>query len=141
MKIEKGYPPNFELIKAALPHAAAHHAYCYGDKIYVPDGHELPADIIFHEAIHSGQQGDNPNGWWYSYLTNPEFRLAQEIAAYGEQYLFAKNHIKHNGARRWMLESMARALSGLEYGNLIGYNEAEAKIRNYGKSKETSQTT
>lgn len=155
MKIVKDFPPNFELIKQALSQANEHCTYCYGDTIYRPDGAELRPDIIHHESIHTLQQGDNPDAWWYSYLTDPNFRREQEISAYGEQYLYAKKAIEDaadkassqgkilsagkNNLLRAGLESMATALSGPAYGNLMSFGEAVSKIRNYGKEKEKDE--
>jgi len=130
MKIVTAPPPNVEEIALLLgyqPHAS----YCYGDTIFNPSGKELPADIIFHESVHCRQQGSNPQGWWYNYLTDPEFRLRQEVEAYGEQYLFAKRHIKEAKVLSWAKESMAFALSSEAYGSLLTYGQAESKIRNY----------
>lgn len=133
VKIENRYPPNFELIKAVLPYANEKHVYCYGDTLYVPDGHELTPDIVFHESIHVRQQGSDPDAWWNAYLTDTKFRLDQEIAAYGEQWQWVKEHITGNSFRKWLLEKMAFALSGKEYGNMLNYQDAEAAIRNYGR--------
>lgn len=150
MKIVHAFPPNFALIKAALPNANEHVTYCYGDTIYRPDGQELPPDIEFHESIHSEQQGGEPDMWYAKYLTDPHFRLQQEIEAYGKQFAYAKQHIEmmadqaagegrrllagKNNLIRHALERMATALSGPEYGNLIEYAKAEATIRRYGRA-------
>lgn len=156
MQIVEEYPPNFELIRAALPDATGDYTYCYGDVIYNPSGKHLTIDQQFHELIHSKRQAEmgDPDAWWYSYLTDRRFRLQEEIVAYGEQYLYAKQKIEAADAQaraenppkrlvfsktnmlKWIKENMARALSGEAYGSLIGYAEAESAIRNYGKSKE-----
>lgn len=133
MKIVDAFPPNFELIKTALPHADETHTYCYGDTIYVPDGHKLTSDIIFHESFHTTQQGSDPNGWWARFLSDKQFRLDQEAQAYGAQYQWIRQHTQGAKFQKWALESMAMALSGDAYGNLIEYGKAESLIRNYGK--------
>lgn len=152
MKIVVGYPPNFELIKASLPDADGTHTYCYGDTIYNPSGKRLTYDIQYHEFIHMQRQEEmGKDVWWYTWLTDHRFRLAEEIKAYGEQYLYAKGKIieadelarkedKHlgggaNNILRLFKESIARALSCSAYGNLLSYSEAESIIRNYGKEK------
>lgn len=138
IKIEHAYPPNFEMIKAALPEANETNVYCYGDTIYVPDGHQVPPDIIFHESIHSQQQGEDPDAWWYRYVTNRSFRLEQEVQAYGEQYRWVLQHVQGGAFRKWAKESMAKALSGPEYGNLLTLSEAESRIRRYAKADTKS---
>lgn len=132
MKIVETYPPNYDLIVSALGDTGRA-IFCYGDTLYNPTKRPISPDIEFHEEIHSRQQGDHPDAWYAQYLTDGAFRLAQEIEAYGEQYLFAKQHVKETKLIRWALESMALALSGKEYGSLISYGAAESKIRNYGK--------
>lgn len=127
------YPPNFEMIKAALPHANETHVYCYGDTIYVPDGHEVLPDIVYHESIHIPQQGKDPDAWWMRYLTDRKFRFEQELEAYGKQYQWICEHVQGAQFRAWALESMATALSGEAYGNLVDYHQAHTAIRRYGK--------
>ena len=131
MEIIKSFPPNYDIINFSLD-PPKHAIYCYGDKIYNPSGRELTPDIEYHESIHSKQQGNNPDLWYNKYLTDKDFRLNQEIEAYGEQYLFIKEHIGDQKLRRWGLEKMALALSG-DYKLGISYGEVESKIRNYGK--------
>lgn len=134
VRVETAYPPNYERIKLALPHANESHVYCYGDTIYAPDGHTVSADVVFHETIHTKQQGKNPDAWWNKYLTDRRFRLDQELHAYGEQYKWLRTHlIGSNSFLKWVLTNMALALSGEAYGNLIDYGKAEAAIRHYGR--------
>lgn len=153
MPIVHEFPPNFELIKGMLPLAGSDHTYCYAGKIYNPSGVELPIDREYHEFIHARQQSayGDVDLWWSKYLSDAQFRLDQEIEAYGEQYKLAKQSIQDEADRLAMLstpkrigggvnailqmakESMARALSGPEYGSLISYSEAESAIRRYGK--------
>lgn len=149
LEVVKQYPPNFDLIKTALPLASAKHTYCYDGRIFSPDGHEVPLDINYHESIHVEQQGDDSHGWWIHYLTSKEFRFKQELEAYGRQFAFARASIigadeearldgKHLAAGstnliRWALEGMAHELAGPAYGHMIGLAEAESKIRNYAR--------
>lgn len=148
MEVKKAQPPIIDLIATVLP-VSENSTYSFGDTIYNPSGKELSPDLIHHEEVHAKQQGNKPIEWWSRYLSDPAFRLQQELEAYGEQYLFAKENIdraadeaakedkvlKINTAKlkRWALESMALALSGKEYGNIVSYGEAESKIRNYSK--------
>jgi hypothetical protein len=135
LKIKKEYPPNYKDIVDKLGTPPDYVIYCYGDTIYNPSGKEITPDFEIHEEVHSKQQGGAPELWWDKYLTDSEFRLNQEIEAYGTQYQFACKLIDEirGGAKmkKWMLESMARALSGKEYGGIIGYNQAETAIRKY----------
>ncbi len=132
MKIVNDYPPNYRQIVDALgdqPEAL----FCYGDTIYNPRGGDVPPDIEKHEEVHMKQQGSNPDLWYHRYLSSPEFRLEQELEAYGTQYAFAKAALKGGKLLEWALENMAKALSGGAYGGLLTFAEAKSKIRNYAK--------
>lgn len=130
MKIVEDFPPNYEIIVLALG-AQPKALFCYGNIIYNPSKRTITPDLEAHEMIHQEQQGSDIGGWYARYLTDREFRLSQELEAYGRQYLFAKEHVQDKKLLEWAKESMAFALSGESYGNLIGYGEAESKIRNY----------
>jgi hypothetical protein len=136
MKIKNELPPNYTEIVQALGTPSPHVIYCYGDTIYNPSGKEITPDFEIHEQVHSKQQGTAPELWWDKYLTDLQFRLNQEIEAYGEQYIFACKLIDEiqGGAKmkKWMLKSMAEALSGKDYGGIISYSQAETAIRKYG---------
>lgn len=142
------YPPNYDLIKAAL-NPEAHAIFCYGKKIYNPSARELDPSIEHHESIHCKQQGTDIDGWYFKYLTDPAFRLSQELEAYGEQYKYTKRSLEAlndamEGGKKlvigktdllsYALDSMAYALSGVSYGGLISFAEARSKIRNYAKN-------
>jgi len=136
MKQKKEYPPNYQEIVDTFGVPPTHVIYCYGDTIYNPSGKEITPDLEIHEDTHRKQQGTAPDLWWNKYLADPQFRLDQEIEAYGEQYIFACKLIDeiHGGAKmkKWALESMTTALSGSIYGGIIDYSKAETAIRKYG---------
>lgn len=136
MKIVDGYPPNFKAIQEVFTDIEKHKpCFCYGDTIYNPYGIDISPDLEHHESIHTKQQASNPELWWYNYLYKKDFRLSQELEAYGEQYLFVKKHVPNNRLRKWKLEHFAKAVSSELYGNLITYYQAESAIRNYGKEQ------
>jgi len=133
MKIVNEYPPNYAQIVSYLGDVESHKPiFCYGDTIYNPFKQEVTRDFEIHEEVHSKQQGDNPHNWWYNYLTDPAFRLEQEIEAYGTQYAYAKTIAKRE-ITDWLKENFARALSGSLYGNLLTYHQAESRINKYSK--------
>lgn len=132
MKISKDRPPNFRAIVDALGESK-NAIYCYGDTIYNPNGRDVTPDIEIHEQVHSKQQGDQPEIWYYKYLNDGNFRLQQEIEAYGTQYAFVKPHV-HGKLREWIKDNMAQALSSGDYGNLISHREAEQAIRQFANN-------
>ena len=135
MKILTEFPPNYrEIVDTFDGVEKGEPIFCYGDTIYNPHKKNITKDLEVHEAVHMKQQGDAPELWWYNYLRDPEFRLSQEIEAYGEQYKFIKEAGMKGSLLRWALDNMATALSGNIYGNLLSRGEANSKIRNYGKT-------
>lgn len=132
MKILEQNPPNIEIIELVLG-KQKNSIFTYGNCIYNPHKRVVTTDIEHHEAVHAKQQGDTPDGWYGLYLADKTFRLTQEIEAYGEQWLFIKENVKDTKLKDWLLENMAFALSGKEYGNLIEYGAAVSQIRNYGE--------
>ena len=139
MKVKKETPPNYIAIAKVFPNLELSTTlFCYGDTIYNPGGKDITPDLEIHEDTHRKQQGLTPDLWWDKYLEDPQFRLSQEIEAYGAQYNFACKAIDEirgtNRMKKWALEGMAKALSNSMYGNIITMAEAESKIRNYGKN-------
>jgi hypothetical protein len=132
MKISKNYPPNYQEIVNALGDVSkSNPVFCYGDTIFNPFGREITPDVEHHELVHSRQQAKftSPGMWYMRYLSDPQFRLAQEIEAYGNQYLFGCKYAKNNKLRKGFLYELASELSGEAYGGLLSYGEAESKIR------------
>lgn len=134
MKISKTFPPNYSHICDFVT-PTKDTIFTYGNTIYNPHDINILPDVVFHESIHKKQQGDNPETWWNLYLTDRDFRLSQEVEAYGEQYLFAKENVKQPRLVEWRLDNMAHALSGEVYGILLTYGEAKSKIRNYKRGR------
>ncbi len=151
MPIVVDFPPNFQVIKNALPLAGKAHTYSYGGTIYNPSGAHLSIDRQYHEFIHMEQQKECGDGdqWWNRYLVDESFRLDQEIEAYGKQYAFVRDALiaedekaRSEGKRlgggvnntlKMIIGNMAQALSGPEYGNLLSFGAAESAIKKYGK--------
>lgn len=130
MKISTDYPPNYRDILEALGEQEGA-VFCYGDTIYNPFHVNILPDIEVHETVHMRQQGENVPVWYHRYLTEPAFRLEQELEAYGKQYAFVKKHVP-GPLRKWRLNQMCLALSGREYGYLLSYHQAEKLIKQYG---------
>lgn len=135
MKIVEVFPPNINEINNALGDCSkSKPVYCYGSTIYNPYKRVITPDVEIHEQVHSRQQGQFPEIWWEQYFVDKEFRLNQEIEAYGTQYDYVLKHIEQGKLRRWMLEKLSMELSGSAYGNLISYAKAESRIRSFTKN-------
>lgn len=131
MKVSEKYPPNINDIRLFLD-VSDDVIFCYGDTIYNPSKKTITEDLMLHEEVHKRQQGGLPDAWWFRYLRDEQFRLEQELEAYGVQYSLVKS--KTSGKlREWILDKMAEALSGKVYGNLLNFAQAKSKIRNYAE--------
>ena len=131
MKIVFDFPPNFEVIKTALPDVVGNERviFTYGDTVYFPYGkHSIPEHLKVHERTHTKQQGSDPDLWWIKYLSMPSFRLEQELEAYRRQYKFfvSKNH--NIREQRNFLVRLAADLSSNVYGGIVNLGTAITKI-------------
>jgi len=136
MKILQGNPPNLDkIIKAGLKPDPDKTVFTYGDTIYNPGKGIIDPLLMKHEEIHSRQQGNDPDGWWDRYLKDINFRLAQELEAYGIQYKEAEKIIKDRNGLSKLLRLLANDLSGEMYGKILTFQEAIIKIKNAENSK------
>lgn len=130
MKIVYAKPPNYERVANAFnleDHPGV--IFTYGNKIYVPAGDKLKIDkpLMRHEETHARQQRDiGIEEWWDKFITEPEFRLSQELEAYREQY---RNMADLSVDQRMgYLNHICGDLSGEMYGNIMTHEEARVAI-------------
>lgn len=102
--------------------------FAYRDAIYNPNNVPITPDLEVHEAVHLKQQGKLPIDWWIKYLTDPQFRLEQEIEAYRAQFTFICKVVKDKNKRYKILLKIGEFLSGPLYGNLITKKQAMDEI-------------
>ena len=147
MRVLATYPPNWDKIKEAFPKAKEEQAvFCYKDVVHNPFGATITRDLEVHEAVHSGQQGKDPEAWWNRYISEPSFRVSQEIEAYGLQMYHLKTtkvEKEVEGRKvdmfiparviKWYLEKIAQTLSGPLYGSVIDYHKAYTRVRYFIK--------
>lgn len=128
MQIVIDNPPHIESIKRVFA-LNKRVIFTYRDKIYNPDNIVIDETLLAHEAVHSRQQGADPDGWWTRYLLDPDFRLAQEVEAYQTQYREGKRIIKDRNQHTKFLYGLAADLSCPIYGNIITFAEAVSAIK------------
>ena len=133
LKIKNEYPPNYEKIKAAFDVDGKEVCFAYGDTIYNPLKGDIPEHLMVHEAIHSKQQNTDPEGWWDRYLTDPMFRLEQEIQAYASQYIYVKR-LYNEKVYSTFLDGLAHDLASEIYGNIITFDKARSAIRRFAST-------
>lgn len=129
MKEIHDWPPNIEEIRKHMEPVRGT-IFTYGDTIYNPDGARLIEHLKIHEGTHMVQQGGDPERWWVRYLTEPAFRLQEEVAAYRNQYQYICEKIKDRENRAHFIFRFAEDLSGPTYGNMVSLAEAAKLIRN-----------
>lgn len=134
MKIIKDYPPNYSELKRFFPLDLPDYVpvFPWGDVLYNPSGNEISPDLMFHEEIHSKQQGDYPEIWWQRYCSDSQFRLEQEVEAYAGQLNFVKRALGSKIAKEF-LGCFAKDLSSPLYQLKITYFQAETLIRCHSK--------
>ena len=88
-----------------------------------------PPDVIIHEVAHMGQQKKvKPKKWIRRYLTEPQFRLDNELEAYKKQIKWLKVNVKDRNEIFGIRDESARHLSSALYGGIISYNEAMEEL-------------
>lgn len=94
----------------------------YGDTVYCK--FDISEDYKIHEATHVlQQQSAGVELWWEKYFADPQFRLLQEVEAYGNQIIWAKEHYNQWDYERVVRESI-KAISSSGYGNICTKDEA-----------------
>lgn len=110
-------------------------AFVFGYKIYTKD--KLSYFQKAHELIHIQQQRGNFIGavkWWYNYIRNSIFRLAQEAEAYRFEHQLFRKYVHDRNKIALHLDFCCRVLSGPLYKNLISYEEAKKFILKDGNN-------
>lgn len=105
--------------KKVFPAIDQHTIFAYDRNIYADD--YLPDHLVVHEKVHLRQQKEIGLDLWVDqFLSDPQFRLKQEIEAYKAQL----SSIKDRNSRQKIRVQSAKALSSPMYGNIITFNWA-----------------
>lgn len=133
MQIVLDKPPNYAAIVERFPFVAAAKGvyFCWGDRIFNPDGVPIPEAILTHEQVHSVRQGGQPERWWASYLESAEFRLNEELPAHVAEYWWWRDRVKDRNKLAAHLAQIAGRLASPLYGSLIPLGDAMRKIRTW----------
>ena len=129
MEVSNTHPPNYEQILLVFPQAANKGViFTYGNTIYNPTGGPVSDELKAHEAIHCARQGNDIAGWWDRYLSDPEFRLDEELPAHRAEYRrFLFTHRDREECNAYLLRISERLASPL-YGHLVSPNQARRMI-------------
>lgn len=132
MDIVETAPPNITAIEKVFPGVGKPERgviFAYEKIIYNPGKIKIPIELMAHEFIHGMQQNDaGVEFWWDRYLTDPEFRLVEEIEAHRVEFQqFVKAHNRH--MRRKYLVLCSARLAGPLYGKMISRTRAADLIQ------------
>lgn len=122
-------PPVFDQCQELFGIDWASTIFAYTPNIHAEDPKTLDDDIVEHEMVHIERQNGDAQLWWERYLTDPQFRLEEELVAYRRQYFYLRDNKKidrndlDKKVRAWSLN-----LSGRGYGFLTDYQTAYYKI-------------
>lgn len=98
--------------------------FAFGDTIYCKG--KLPEHLIVHETVHlERQQRQGVDKWVEEYLTDPAFRLNEEVVAYRKQL---QSISRRDHRARVFLDSV-KSLSSDLYGNIVTRQEAMRLLR------------
>lgn len=129
MKISVEWPPIYDEIATAFDLRGCKPIFAWGDTIYNPHNVPIPPELIAHESVHSQRQGGDPLSWWKSYITDPQFRLNEELMAHAAEYRYIIDSKKSSrNQRRIVLRHTAQRLAAKLYGSLISVKDAKAAI-------------
>lgn len=121
MQIVYDYPPNYEAINKVFDiKDKPGIVFTYGYKLYVPGGKSVEVDkhLLIHEETHAAQQtAMGVEKWWEQYLSEPQFRLVNEVEAYRNQYRSMGSLSLRQ--RKGYLDHIVKDLSGAMYGNVV----------------------
>ncbi len=133
MKISFNRPPLWDKIDAAFHVAGKPVIFAFGDTIYNPELVVITKELHAHECVHGQRQleaydiSDPVHQWWLQYLSDPAFRLAEEIPAHQAEYrAYCKRH-RGAGSQRTRLELIAQKLASPLYGDGGLVSVAKAK--------------
>lgn len=126
-------PPNIDEIEAVFPGVKDRKdvIFTFGSTIYNPGGFQLSVPLRAHEGVHYVRQGhgeESIRAWWRRYLTEPDFRFAEELPAHKAEYRAFCQFEKSREMRARFLHTIAQRLAGPLYGRLITLQAAKAKI-------------
>lgn len=138
MKVIRAYPPNFSQIAKVFPvKGRPGILYAYGDRIYNPSGVEITPWIMAHEEVHGNRQlgvtvhtNSSLEDWWCHYLTDPKFRLNEELLAHQAEWR-SYTHVMQatgEGTKEGYLALIAGRLASPLYGSLVTKAEAARLI-------------
>lgn len=124
MKFSKEKPPVYEACHEKFGVSWSNGIiFTYGDTIHCK--FKLHPQKIAHESVHVKQQLEyGVEKWWERYLIDEQFRLEQELQAYGAETIWIQKNVRDFKDQVRRIEDIVKDLSSFTYGNIISAEEA-----------------
>lgn len=137
IKIEETFPPNYQQFVDRFPQVkdTPDVLFMYNRTLHNPHKIKLLDHVIIHETVHSYQQNGKPEEWYEYYFNNTEFRMCQEVEAYGMQYAYILEKVKHKNVREGLLFQLVGKLTDPIYEFNLNHMQAELKIKRVAEEK------
>jgi len=137
IRVEETYPPNYAKICERFPivRNVPDALFVWDKTIHNPHKIKLIDHVVIHETVHSYQQKGDPETWYAKYFWDTEFRLSQEVEAYGTQYAFILDQTKDKTVRYELLFQIVEKITDPMYEFKLNHMQAELKIKKMAKIK------
>ena len=129
MKLSADKPPIYKRLKEVFGISWSNGIIItYGDTVHCK--YMLNADKMVHEKVHTIQQTKmDKDLWWEKYISDPKFRLEQEVEAYKAEAHYIQKHIGDRNTRAKLLDCIYKDLSSSMYGNVVTYSGAKELLK------------
>lgn len=135
MKFSYEKPAIWEKLTTVFPANWDSVIVTYGDTIHSKE--KIPFLKEMHELIHTKQQTNmDKDEWWDKYLTDPKFRLEEELEAYSNEIIWAKKIIKDRNQLTKYIHQICLDISSPLYGNMLSFTEATNLLTKNNNSKQ-----
>jgi hypothetical protein len=107
--------------------------FSWGERIYNPMALTITPELLAHEMVHGLRQGTSQKrieAWWAQYMSQPKFRLEEEILAHRAEYqwFMANGNRKQ---RRTAIKRTSKRLAAPLYGDMISVSAAKDILRTH----------
>jgi hypothetical protein len=116
MEIRFERPPMWAEIDARFHVAGKPVIFAWGNIIYNPESIIVTPDLLAHEMVHGGRQGETVQEWWLRYIADEAFRYEEELLAHRVEFEFLAAGEKDRNRLSKLLHRTAARLGSPLYG-------------------------
>jgi len=114
--------------------------FAFGHTVYSLNRPVIHQTAAAHEMVHVSRQLYGPvslGPWWDRYLSDKDFRFAEEIPAHQAEYRRACELAANRNDRRKALTTISHKLAGKLYNSMTTIAEAKRLLREGNNERET----